>query len=107
MLVRPLRYLKAVADHGSFTRAAAALHVSQPALSQQIRDLEERMGVQLLDRSGRTVRPTDVGEAYLRHVLRALDELEVGGRAIRDVQDLSSGTLRLGFTPSFAISLDR
>jgi LysR family transcriptional regulator, cyn operon transcriptional activator len=105
MLVRPLRYLKAVADHGSFTRAAAALHVSQPALSQQIRELEQRMGVQLLDRGGRTVRPTDVGEAYLRHVRRALDELEVGGRAIRDVQDLSSGALRLGFTPSFAIYL--
>jgi LysR family cyn operon transcriptional activator len=79
--------------------------VSQPALSQQIRELEERMGVQLLDRSGRTVRPTDVGEAYLRHVRRALDELEVGGRAIRDVQDLSSGALRLGFTPLFAIYL--
>jgi len=63
------------------------------------------MGAQLLDRSGRTVRPTDVGEAYLRHVRRALDELEVGGRAIRDVQDLSSGALRLGFTPSFAIYL--
>jgi DNA-binding transcriptional LysR family regulator len=105
MLVPSVRYLKAVADHGSFTRAAAALHVSQPALSQQIRELDERMGVQLLDRSGRTVRPTDVGEAYLRHVRRALDELEVGGRAIRDVQDLSSGALRLGFTPSFAIYL--
>ena|ERR1700736_491513 len=105
MLVPSIRYLKAVADHGSFTRAAAALHVSQPALSQQIREFEERMGVQLLDRSGRTVRPTDVGEAYLRHVRRALDELEVGGRAIRDVQDLSSGALRLGVTPSLAISL--
>ena len=105
MLIPSVRYLKAVADHGSFTRAAAALHVSQPALSQQIRELEGRMGAQLLDRSGRTVRPTDVGEAYLRHVRRALDELEVGGRAIRDVQDLSSGALRLGFTPSFAIYL--
>ena len=105
MLARPVRYLKAVADHGSFTRAAAALHVSQPALSQQIRGLEERMGVQLLDRSGQTVRPTDVGETYLRHVRRALDELEAGGRAIRDVEDLSSGALRLGFTPSFAICL--
>ena len=61
--------------------------------------------MQLLDRSGRTVRPTDVGEAYLRHVGRALDELEISGRAIRDVQDLSSGALRLGFTPSFAIYL--
>jgi LysR family transcriptional regulator, cyn operon transcriptional activator len=52
MPLRPLRYLKAVADHGSFTRAASALHVSQPALSQQIREFEERMGVQMLDRSG-------------------------------------------------------
>src|SRR6266404_2005029 len=105
MLLPPIRYLKAVADHGSFTRAASALHVSQPALSQQIREFEGRMGVQLLDRTGRKVRPTDAGEAYLRHVRRALDELEVGGRAIRDVQDLSSGALRLGFTRSFAIYL--
>jgi LysR family cyn operon transcriptional activator len=97
MLLRPIRYLRAVADHGRFTRAASALHVSQPALSQRIREFEERMGVQMLDRSGRQVR--DAGEVYLRHVRRALDELEVGGRAIRDVQDLSSGTLRLGFTP--------
>ena len=105
MLLRPIRYLKAVADHGSFTRAASALHVSQPARSQPIREFEERMGVQMLDRTGRQVRPTDAGEVYLRHVRRALDELEVGGRAIRDVQDLSSGTLRVGFTPSFAIYL--
>ena len=97
MLLRPIRYLMAVADHGSFTRAASALHVSQPALSQQIREFEERMGVQMLDRSGRQVRPTDAGEVYLRHVRRALDELEVGGRAIRDVQDLSSGALRYAF----------
>lgn len=105
MLLRPIHYLKAVADHGSFTRAAAALRVSQPALSQQIREFEERMGVQLLDRTGRMVRPTDAGQAYLRHVQRALEELEAGGRAIRDVQDLSSGALRLGFTPSFAVYL--
>jgi LysR family cyn operon transcriptional activator len=105
MLLRPIRYLKAVVDHGSFTRAASALHVSQPALSQQIREFEERMGVQLLDRTGRKIRPTDAGEAFLFHVRRAQDELEVGGRAIRDVQDLSTGSLRLGFTPSFAISL--
>lgn len=104
-LQRPLLYLKAVAEHGSFTRAAAALHVSQPALSQQIRELEARMGVQLLDRSGRVVRATDVGETYLRHVRRALDALEAGERAIHDVQDLSAGELRLGFTPSFAIYL--
>jgi LysR family cyn operon transcriptional activator len=105
MLQRSVIYLKAVADHGSFTRAAAALHVSQPALSKQIQELEQRMGVQLLDRSGRTILPTDMGRTYLHHVQRALDELGAGERAIRDVQDLSSGELRLGFAPAFALYL--
>ncbi|MGC1886253.1 MAG: LysR substrate-binding domain-containing protein [Stellaceae bacterium] len=49
------------------------------------------------------MRPTDMGEAYPRHVRWALDELEVGDRAIRDVQDLSSGALRLGVTPTYSL----
>ncbi|PCN01010.1 transcriptional regulator CynR, partial [Pseudomonas aeruginosa] len=53
MLLRHLRYLLAVAEHRNFTRAAEALHVSQPTLSQQVRQLEEQLRVQLLDRSGR------------------------------------------------------
>jgi LysR family cyn operon transcriptional activator len=101
MLDRHVRYLLAVAEHGSFTRAAQALHVSQPALSQQIRLLEERLGRQLLDRSGKSIRPTDVGYAYIRHAQRALGELEAGERAVSDVQDLSSGSLRIGYAPSF------
>lgn len=105
MLLRHVRYLKAVADHGSFTRAAQALHVSQPALSQQIKELEDRLGAQLLDRSGRRVRPTDVGRAYLERVGRALHELDEGVRAIHDVEDLSEGTLRLGITPSVSTYL--
>src|SRR6266850_638962 len=72
MLLRHARYLLAVADHGSFTRAAAELHVSQPALSQQIRQLEETLGAQLLDRSGRVVRPTDTGLVYIDHARRAV-----------------------------------
>lgn len=102
MLLRHVRYLMAVIEQGSFTRAALALHVSQPALSQQIRQLEERMGAQLIDRSGRTMRPTDAGEAFLAHARRALSELEAGDRAVRDVQDLSRGAVRLGFAPSIA-----
>lgn len=105
MLLRHIRYLKAVADFGSFTRAAQTLHVSQPALSQQIKGLEERLGAQLLDRSGRQVRPTDLGSAYLERVHRALNELEEGARAIRDVEDLSAGSLRLGITPTVAAHL--
>jgi LysR family transcriptional regulator, cyn operon transcriptional activator len=96
---RSIRYLFAVAEHHSFTRAAEVLHVSQPTLSQQIRLLEEALDVQLLDRSGRNVRLTDAGEVYLRHARRALVELEAGTRAIHEVQDLSRGSLRVGMTP--------
>lgn len=96
---RSLRYLLAVAEYGSFTRAAEALYVSQPTLSQQIKHLEESLNAQLLDRSGRTVRLTDAGEVYLRHARRALGELDAGTRAINDVHDLSRGSIRLGWTP--------
>lgn len=101
MLLRHLRYLLAVADHGGFTRAAEALHVSQPTLSQQIRQLEESLGVSLFDRTSRTVKPTDAGEAYIECARRVLVELEAGRRALHDVKDLSRGTLRLAMTPTF------
>lgn len=96
---RSIRYLVAVAEHHSFTRAADVLHVSQPTLSQQIRLLEEALDVQLLDRSGRNVRLTDAGSVYLHHARRALGELEAGTRAVHEVQDLTRGSLRVGMTP--------
>jgi LysR family cyn operon transcriptional activator len=102
MLLRHIKYFLAVAGQRSFTRAAAALHVSQPALSQQIRQLEERLGVELFDRSGRTVRLTDAGETYADYARRALLDLDAGARALHDVRDLSRGSLRLGFTPPLA-----
>jgi len=101
MLLRHLRYLLAVADHGNFTRAAQALHVSQPTLSQQIKQLEDSLGSELLDRSSRVVQPTDTGLAYIEYARRVLRELEAGKRAIHDVQDLTRGTLRLAMTPTF------
>ncbi|MDP9782144.1 transcriptional regulator CynR [Pseudomonas fluorescens] len=101
MLLRHLRYLLAVADHGGFTRAAEVLHVSQPTLSQQIRQLEETLGVSLFDRTSRTVRPTDAGAAYIECARRVLVELAAGKRALHDVKDLSRGTLRLAMTPTF------
>lgn len=99
MFPRSIRYLLAVAEHQSFTRAAEALYVSQPTLSQQIKQLEEALGVQLLDRSGRTIQLTDAGQVYLRHARRALAELDAGKRAVSEVEDLSRGFLRLGMTP--------
>jgi hypothetical protein len=71
-------------DHGNFTRAAQDVHISQPTLSQQIQQLERAIGAQLLDRSGRSVRLTDAGHAYLAHARRALRELAAGERAVHD-----------------------
>jgi LysR family cyn operon transcriptional activator len=105
MLLRHIRYFLAVAEYRNFTRAAEALHVSQPTLSQQIRQLEDSLGVQLLDRSGRAIQPTDAGGAYLRYAQRALQDLEAGKRAIHDVQELSRGSLRLAMTPTFTAYL--
>ncbi|MFP3447655.1 MULTISPECIES: transcriptional regulator CynR [unclassified Pseudomonas] len=101
MLARHIQYFIAVANHRSFTRAAAALHVSQPALSQQVRQLEESLGTTLFDRSGRTTRLTDAGEVYLRYAKRAAQELQEAKRAIDDLGDLSRGSLRVGVTPTF------
>jgi LysR family cyn operon transcriptional activator len=100
MELRHIKYLLAVADHGNFTRAAEALHVSQPTLSQQIKQLERALGVVLLDRSSQTIRLTDAGEAYAHHARLALRDLNAGARAVDDVQDLSRGQLRVAMTPT-------
>lgn len=105
MLLRHIRYFLAVAEHRNFTRAAEALHVSQPTLSQQIMQLEDTLRIQLLDRSGRTIRLTDAGAAYLGYAQRALQDLDAGRRAIHDVQELSRGSLRLAVTPTFTAYL--
>lgn len=96
---RSIQYLIAIAEHASFTRAAEHLNVTQPTLSQQIKQMEETLGVQLIDRSARAVRLTDAGKVYLHHARRAVGELKAGARAIHDVETMSRGTLRLGWTP--------
>ena len=100
-MLQQIRYLTAVVEYENFTRAAEALRVSQPTLSQQIKQLEKLLNVQLLDRSGRTVRLTDAGDNFLAYARRALRELDAGTRAVHDVQDLSRGSLRLAMTPTF------
>lgn len=89
----------AIAEHGSYTKAAHALRVSQPSLSQQIKHLEETVRSTLLVRSGRAIRLTDAGEIYLHHARRAFGEIDSATRAIQEVQNLSRGSLRLGWTP--------
>ena len=72
--MRQLRYFKAVLEHGSFSRAAESVHISQPALSLQIRDLEDSLGAPLLERESRGVILTPLGRAAHMQALRVLDE---------------------------------
>src|ERR1700759_4808119 len=78
MQFRQLRYFVRIVEAGSFSRAASVVHVAQPALSQQVAELEERLGVALLSRSARGVRPTAAGEILYKEaagILHQLDQL--------------------------------
>ncbi len=105
MEFRHLRYFLAVADALHFTRAAEGLHVSQPTLSSQIKELEGELGLPLFDRIGRSVRLTEAGALFRQHALRALREVEAGRGAVADLQGLRRGTLRVGVTHSFSTAL--
>src|SRR5437764_4794760 len=100
--LRQLRYFDARARHGHFGRAAQACAISQPALSMQIKELEEALGGVLLERSARQVSLTRFGEDLARRVrdiLRSVDELGDFARASRD---RLAGRLRIGMIPTVA-----
>ncbi len=92
----------AVADHGSFTAAAAALGVSQPAVSQHVAKLERELGAMLLERSGRRVLLTPAGEVLLRHARLLLTGLDDARRELAAVARSDTGRLRLDLFPSAA-----
>lgn len=96
MELRQLRYVDAVAKHLHFTRAAQSLGVAQPALSHQIKRLEQELGVDLFTRSRAGVRLTAAGETLLPRVRRALSELDAGREELAAVTGLRTGHVRLG-----------
>ena len=99
---RQLRYFEALSLSGHFGRAAEACSISQPALSVQIKELEETLGTALFERSARSVRLTTFGEQFakrVRPILQSVDELQDLARAAQD--DLS-GRLRIGVIPTVA-----
>ncbi|PIK72557.1 LysR family transcriptional regulator [Methylobacterium frigidaeris] len=100
MELRHLRYFVAVADSLSFTGAAERLGVSQPPLSQQIRDLEAELGTPLLWRTSRSVALTPAGTAFLARARRVLTEVEEASAEARDVGAGRTGTLDIGLTGS-------
>ncbi len=94
--LQQLRCFLAVAEDEHVTRAAARLHVAQPAVSQQIRALERRLGAQLFDRIGRRVRLTAAGRALRPHARAALAAAEAGVAEVHAVAGAVRGTLALG-----------
>lgn len=101
MELRQLKYFTKVAELKNFSEASRVLNVTQSTLSQQIRQLEGELGVELLVRDSHHVRLSDVGESFLPQAERTLSAAKTCIDRIRDVQQLGSGELNLGSTYSF------
>ncbi len=102
LTLKQLRYFEALARHSHFGRAADACAISQPAISVQIKELEEELGTELFERSARQVRLTGFGEEFaerVRDILRSVDEL---GDLARASRDRLAGRLRIGVIPTIA-----
>lgn len=96
MELRHLRYFLAIAEHSHFRIAAEELLVSQPTLSQQMKDLEKELGCPLFERVGRGVRLTQAGSLFSDYARRAMNVLDEGQVAITEFDDLLRGSLRIG-----------
>jgi LysR family hydrogen peroxide-inducible transcriptional activator len=102
MELHQLRYFSAVADTGSFSRAAEKCHVSQPSLSQQIQKLESELGGRLFDRLGRSVRLTDLGQAFLPRARSVLHELSTAKDELTERMQSEAGPVVIGAIPTIA-----
>lgn len=100
MELRHLRYFTAVAEEENVSRAALKLHVSQPALSRQIRDLEDELGFLLLERSAKSVRLTEAGRAFLTEARAVLQRAEDAVKTAREIATGGRGELHVGYAPT-------
>ena len=105
MELRQLRYFVAIADHGSLSRAALVLHVAQPALTQQLRQLEDELGVQLLHRTAQGVLSTDAGKVFYEHALAILKQVADAQAAVVQSAERPSGSVTLGLPHSISGAL--
>ncbi|MCP2163965.1 LysR family transcriptional regulator [Goodfellowiella coeruleoviolacea] len=97
MELRHLRYALTLAEHAHFGRAAAALGIAQPPLSQQIKNLETELGVRLFDRTGHGVHPTAAGRAFLRRAEEVLRNLDLAALEAASAGRGETGRLAIGF----------
>jgi LysR family transcriptional regulator, benzoate and cis,cis-muconate-responsive activator of ben and cat genes len=105
MELRHLRYFVAVAEEQNVTRAAARLHVSQPPLSRQIRDLEAELGVALFEHGARTVRLTEAGRVFLIEARAALQRVDDAVQMVKAVASGQRGEINVGFAPSLTVEI--
>src|ERR1051325_5366840 len=100
-----LKTLAEIARHRSFSRAADALHLSQPAVSHHIRHLERVVAAPVLERLGKRAVLTKAGELLLEHARRVFDELEAAAQAIQRLRGVVSGRVRVGTGATASIYL--
>jgi len=94
--LRSLSHAQALADHASYARAANVLHLTQPALSRSIQQLEQRVGARLFDRGRRGVEPTEIGRIFLQHARELLARAGDMSREIAIIKGAEVGTLTIG-----------
>lgn len=105
MELRHLRYFVAVAEAENVTRAAEKLHVSQPALSRQIHDLEDEMNVLLLERSAKSVRLTEAGRVFLQEARAVLQHADDAVNKARSAAGSTQGEIHVGYAPSLTVEI--
>ncbi len=105
MDVRQLKYFLTISEEGSISKAAEKLHMSQPPLSQQLKLLEDELGVKLLERNTRNLKLTDVGEALLYRSRQILDLVELTTKEVKDINAGFEGTLSIGTVSSAGAAL--
>lgn len=98
--LRHLRYFVAVAEEENVSKAALRLYVSQPALSRQVRDLEEELGFDLLERGAKSVAITEAGRVFYKEAVQVLHRLDEGVEKARAVANGGTGELHIGYAPS-------
>jgi DNA-binding transcriptional LysR family regulator len=105
MELRHLRYFVAVAEAENVSRAALKLHVSQPGISRQIRDLEDEISFSLLERSAKSVRLTAAGKVFLTEAREVLLRVEAAVKKAREVAQGGSGEIHVGYAPSLTVQI--
>lgn len=100
-----LRLFATVAEHGSFSRAASLLYISQPAISKGVQELERQLGTALLDRSGRGVALTEAGAILLQHAQQLFAVERAAEAALEQLEGLERGQLAIGASSTIGIYL--